>query len=59
MKKAIFDLNMLLFGTLSLNKPVAGAEEETKTWLPFSGNSILLSLPSHDILKTVYLIAVT
>lgn len=42
MRKAIFAVNMLFFGTLSFNKPVAGAEEDTKIWFPFSGDSILL-----------------
>lgn len=56
-RKAIFDANVLFFGTLSLSKPVAVAEEEKKRGFSFSGNSILLPLPAHDALKTkVYLI---
>lgn len=46
MRKAIFDGNMLFFGTLSLNKPKEGAEEETKTWFPFFGN-IICFLSQH------------
>lgn len=60
MRKAIFDVNMLFFWYPLLNNPVASAEEETEAWFPFSGNSILLSLSAHDVLKTaVYLIAAT
>lgn len=55
-----------LFSTVTLNRPVADAEE--RIWpghtqgygIPFSGNSILLPLSAHGTLKTiVHLIAAT